>query len=32
MIQLAITGARRVNEVFDEDDEIRPTDGQQFNG
>ena len=27
MIQLAITGARRVNEVFDEADEVRPTDG-----
>ncbi len=32
MIQLAITGARRVNEVFDEDDEVRPTDGVQFEG
>lgn len=32
MIQLAITGARRVNEVFDEDDEVRPTDGATLTG
>lgn len=32
MIQLAITGARRVNEVFDEADEVRPTDGVALTG
>ncbi|WP_348920914.1 ABC transporter ATP-binding protein [Enterococcus rotai] len=32
MIQLAITGARRLNEMFDEPDEINPKDGKQING
>ncbi|MEI5994548.1 ABC transporter ATP-binding protein [Candidatus Enterococcus mansonii] len=32
MIQLAITGARRLNEMFDEPDEINPKDGKQIDG
>lgn len=32
MIQLAITGARRVNEVFDEADEINPENGVKIAG
>lgn len=32
MIQLAITGARRLNEMFDEPDEINPKDGKKING
>ncbi|EOL49013.1 ABC transporter ATP-binding protein [Enterococcus caccae] len=32
MIQLAITGARRLNEMFDEPDEINPKDGKEING
>ncbi|GKQ42344.1 multidrug ABC transporter permease [Companilactobacillus sp. RD055328] len=32
MVQLAITGARRVNEVFDEEDEINPENGVQIDG
>ncbi|MFD2307964.1 ABC transporter ATP-binding protein [Enterococcus termitis] len=30
MIQLAITGARRLNEMFDEPDEINPKDGKEI--
>ncbi|MEY8445709.1 ABC transporter ATP-binding protein [Enterococcus ratti] len=32
MIQLAITGARRLNEMFDEKDEVKPVNGQTFTG
>lgn len=32
MIQLAITGARRINEVREQPDEIAPTNGIAFNG
>ncbi|MGX7202939.1 multidrug ABC transporter permease [Enterococcus plantarum] len=32
MIQLAITGARRLNEMFDEPDEINPKDGKEIDG
>lgn len=32
MIQLAITGARRLNEMFDEPDEINPKDGKKISG
>ncbi|GGD04905.1 ABC transporter ATP-binding protein [Enterococcus wangshanyuanii] len=32
MIQLAITGARRLNEMFDEPDEINPKDGKEISG
>lgn len=32
MIQLAITGARRLNEMFDEPDEVNPKDGKQIEG
>ena len=32
MLQLAMTGAHRLNEVFEQEDEINPTDGQVFNG
>ncbi len=32
MIQLAITGARRLNEMFDEPDEIKPAEGKMFSG
>ena len=32
MIQLAITGARRINEMFDEPDEIKPKDGIKVKG
>lgn len=32
MIQLAITGARRLNEMFDEPDEINPKDGKKIDG
>lgn len=32
MIQLAITGARRLNEMFDEPDEINPANGKQIDG
>lgn len=32
MIQLAITGARRLNEMFDEPDEINPNDGKEIDG
>ncbi|OJG85812.1 ABC transporter ATP-binding/permease [Enterococcus silesiacus] len=32
MIQLAITGARRLNEMFDEPDEINPTAGKEIDG
>ena len=30
MIQLAVTGARRLNEMFDEPDEIRPENGEKL--
>ncbi|QBO36540.1 ABC transporter ATP-binding protein [Periweissella cryptocerci] len=30
MLQLAITGARRLNEVFDEPDEVNPADGKMI--
>ena len=29
MIQLAITGARRLNEMFDEKDEVKPENGKK---
>ncbi len=32
MIQLAITGAGRLNEVFDQEEEQNPKDGYRFNG
>lgn len=32
MIQLAITGARRLNEMFDEPDEINPKNGKEIDG
>ncbi|MBL1227655.1 ABC transporter ATP-binding protein [Enterococcus sp. BWB1-3] len=32
MIQLAVTGARRINEMFDEPDEINPADGKEISG
>ncbi|MCA5013878.1 MULTISPECIES: ABC transporter ATP-binding protein [unclassified Enterococcus] len=32
MIQLAITGARRLNEMFDEPDEINPKNGKEISG
>ncbi|BDP51279.1 hypothetical protein EfmJHP10_27150 [Enterococcus faecium] len=32
MIQLAITGARRLNEIFDEKDEVKPENGKAFDG
>ncbi|WP_271494604.1 ABC transporter ATP-binding protein [Enterococcus sp. 5H] len=32
MIQLAITGARRLNEMFDEPDEVNPENGKEING
>ena len=32
MIQLAITGARRLNEMFAEKDEVKPANGQSFDG
>lgn len=32
MVQLAITGARRVNEIFDEKDEVSPADGIEIDG
>lgn len=32
MIQLAVTGARRLNEMFDEPDEINPENGQIISG
>lgn len=32
MIQLAITGARRLNEMFDEPDEINPKEGKKIEG
>lgn len=32
MIQLAITGARRLNEMFDEPDEVTPENGKEING
>lgn len=32
MIQLAITGARRLNEMFDEPEEIKPENGKQISG
>ena len=32
MIQLAITGARRLNEMFDEKDEVKPENGKAFDG
>ncbi|WP_279263335.1 ABC transporter ATP-binding protein [Enterococcus durans] len=32
MIQLAITGARRLNEMFAEKDEVKPEHGQPFDG
>lgn len=32
MIQLAITGARRINEMFDEPDEVKPKDGIKVKG
>lgn len=32
MIQLAITGARRLNEMFDEPDEEKPTNGEKITG
>ncbi|MGM0219567.1 ABC transporter ATP-binding protein [Enterococcus sp. AZ126] len=32
MIQLAITGARRLNEMFDEPDEVNPKDGKRIDG
>lgn len=32
MIQLAITGARRLNEMFDEPDEINPVNGKNIQG
>lgn len=32
MVQLAITGARRVNEIFDEEDEVNPANGVKIDG
>ncbi|EOL50022.1 ABC transporter ATP-binding protein [Enterococcus phoeniculicola] len=32
MIQLAITGARRLNEMFDEPEEVKPENGKQISG
>lgn len=32
MIQLAVTGARRLNEMFDEPDEVKPANGAKING
>lgn len=32
MIQLAVTGARRLNEMFDEPDEINPENGKEITG
>ncbi|KAF1296692.1 multidrug ABC transporter permease [Enterococcus sp. JM4C] len=32
MIQLAVTGARRLNEMFDEPEEVRPENGQKISG
>lgn len=32
MIQLAVTGARRINEMFDEPDEVNPADGKEISG
>lgn len=32
MIQLAITGARRLNEMFDEPDEVNPENGKEIKG
>lgn len=32
MLQLAVTGARRLDEVFDQDDEVSPKDEVAFNG
>lgn len=32
MIQLAITGARRLNEMFDEPDEVKPANGTKISG
>ncbi|EPH96446.1 MULTISPECIES: ABC transporter ATP-binding protein [unclassified Enterococcus] len=32
MLQLAITGARRLNEMFDEPEEVKPENGKNFDG
>jgi ATP-binding cassette subfamily B multidrug efflux pump len=32
MIQLAVTGARRINEVLEQPDEVRPQNGKTFDG
>lgn len=32
MIQLAVTGARRLNEMFDEPDEVNPKNGEEITG
>lgn len=32
MIQLAVTGARRLNEMFDEPDEVKPDNGKKITG